>query len=81
MKNIERLVARAEQELIELRDALREKKEAEEIIEEAADVAILLHRLVALLGSDLDVAVTQKMIRNRQRQWILAGDGTGQHKT
>ena len=46
---------------------------------EAADVAILLHRLVALMGSDLSAEVDAKMQINRARKWKAAGDGTGGH--
>ncbi len=50
-----------------------------EIGREAADVAILLHRLVALAGRDLAEEVDAKMAVNRARRWYAAGDGTGGH--
>ncbi len=46
---------------------------------EAADVVILLHRLVALAGMDLSEQVDAKMAINRARKWKAAGDGTGGH--
>ena len=42
-------------------------------------VAILLHRLVALAGRDLAEEVDAKMAVNRARRWYAAGDGTGGH--
>jgi len=72
------LVVRARGELDELEQALRAKDHAE-AGREAADVAILLHRLVALLGSDLSTEVDAKMQINRARKWKAAGDGTGGH--
>jgi len=72
------LVTRARGELDELEQALREGDRAE-AGREAADVAILLHRLVALLGSDLSAEVDAKMRINRGRKWKAAGDGTGGH--
>jgi NTP pyrophosphatase (non-canonical NTP hydrolase) len=72
------VVARARAELIELEAAIRVRDLAE-IGREAADVAILLHRLVALAGRDLAEEVDAKMAINRGRKWLAAGDGTGGH--
>jgi NTP pyrophosphatase (non-canonical NTP hydrolase) len=72
------LVARARGELDELAEAVRAGDGAA-IGSEAADVAILLHRLVALAGRDLAAEVDAKMKINRARQWKRAGDGTGGH--
>lgn len=77
-RDLTALVARARIELDELQDALRTGDKAE-AGREAADVAILLHRLVALLGSDLSAEVDAKMQVNRARTWKAAGDGTGGH--
>ena len=76
--NLSALVARARGELDELDQAIRAKDTAE-IGREAADVAILLHRLVALAGLDLAAEVDAKMAVNRARRWKPAGDGTGGH--
>jgi len=72
------LVARARGELDELEQAIQAKNNTE-IGREAADVAILLHRLVALAGMELGEQVDAKMAVNRARKWKPAGDGTGGH--
>jgi NTP pyrophosphatase (non-canonical NTP hydrolase) len=72
------LVARARGELDELDLAIK-ANDKPEIGREAADVVILLHRLVALAGMDLAAEVDAKMAVNRARKWKPAGDGTGGH--
>jgi NTP pyrophosphatase (non-canonical NTP hydrolase) len=72
------LVVRARGELVELEQAIRANDKAE-IGREAADVAILLHRLVALAGLELSEQVDAKMAVNRTRKWRATGDGTGGH--
>jgi NTP pyrophosphatase (non-canonical NTP hydrolase) len=72
------LVARARGEMDELEQALRKNDHAE-AGREAADVVILLHRLVGLLGMELSDQVDAKMKVNRARKWKAAGDGTGSH--
>ena len=72
------LVTRAEAELTELKDALI-AGDMPEAGKEAADVTILLHRLMAILGKDLSDEVDAKMAINRAREWQSAGDGTGSH--
>lgn len=72
------LVARARVEMDELEQALRENDTAE-AGREAADVVILLHRLVGILGFELNEQVDAKMIINRARKWKATGDGTGGH--
>jgi hypothetical protein len=72
------LVERARVELDELEAAL-DAGDAVEAGREAADVAILLHRLAALNGCDLSEQVDAKMRLNRARIWVRAGDGTGRH--
>ena len=78
VRDLSALVARARGELDELDQAIRANDTAE-IGREAADVAILLHRLVALAGRDLAEEVDAKMAVNRARRWYAAGDGTGGH--
>jgi NTP pyrophosphatase (non-canonical NTP hydrolase) len=73
------LTQRARAEFEELDAAVR-VGDADEIGREAADVVILLHRLVGLLGKDLAEEVDAKMHINRNRQWRLSGDGVGQHE-
>ena len=72
------LVQRARVEMDELEQALREGDHAE-AGKEAADVVILLHRLAAILGQDLNEQVDAKMVINRARKWKAVGDGTGGH--
>ena len=72
------LVARARAELDELEEAVGAGEMAE-AGREAADVVILLHRLVALAGMDLGEQLDAKMTVNRARKWRAAGDGTGGH--
>jgi len=71
---------RAQEELTELIDAIQKRESKEDIIFEAADVTILLHRLTATLGVELSKAVDQKMKINRNRVWAKSGNGVGQHK-
>jgi NTP pyrophosphatase (non-canonical NTP hydrolase) len=78
VKDLAALVRRARGELDELLEAVQ-AKDAAEIGREAADVVILLHRLVALSGMDLGEQVDAKMAINRVRTWAAAGDGTGGH--
>ena len=73
-----KLVERAEVEMAELKEALA-AGDAPEAGKEAADVVILLHRLMGDLGKDLSAEVDAKMAINRTREWISAGDGTGSH--
>ena len=73
-----KLVERAETEMAELKEALAEGDDAE-AGKEAADVVILLHRLMGDLGKDLSAEVDAKMAINRSREWVSAGDGTGSH--
>ena len=72
------LLARARGEMDELEQALRSNDHAE-AGKEAADVVILLHRLAAILGQDLNEQVDAKMVINRARKWKAVGDGTGGH--
>lgn len=72
------LVKRAAIELDELTQAVRDQ-DAQEIGREAADVVILLSRLMHEYGLSLEEEVDKKMILNRERNWVSAGDGTGRH--
>ena len=73
------LTQRARAEFDELDAAVR-AGDVDEIGREAADVMILLHRLVGLVGKDLASEVDAKMQINRTRRWRLSGDGVGQHE-
>ncbi|MCU0881742.1 MAG: nucleotide pyrophosphohydrolase [Hyphomonadaceae bacterium] len=72
------LVDRAALELTELKQALADGETAEARVE-AADVVILLHRVAALLGTDLAAEVDAKMAINRARKWVPDGKGAGRH--
>lgn len=78
VRDLTALVARARGEMDELEQALRAGDHVE-AGREAADVAILLHRLAGLLGMELSEQVDAKMQVNRARTWKAAGDGTGGH--
>ena len=73
------LTQRARIEFEELEHAVR-AGDVDEIGHEAADIVILLHRLVGLMGRDLNEEVDAKMMINRQRRWRPSGDGVGQHE-
>ena len=74
----EALVDRARIEFDELREAVV-NGEAQEIAHEIADIFILLYRVGAIAGCDVNQAVVEKMSINRARRWIKKGDGTGHH--
>ena len=69
---------RAMLEMTELGEAVTER-DVDEIGKEAADVLILLYRLVDQFGLDLDAELDAKMAINRARKWSSKGDGTGRH--
>jgi len=72
------LLSRALLEMEELGQAI-DDDDVVEIGKEAADVMILLYRLVDQFGLDLDQEVGAKMAINRSRNWVSKGDGTGSH--
>tara|TARA_R110002096_G_scaffold308305_2_gene502917 strand:- start:202 stop:516 length:315 start_codon:yes stop_codon:yes gene_type:complete len=72
------LVTRAMTEMQELLEAVADGN-TPEIGKEAADVTMLLWRLMELNGLDLQTEVTKKMQTNRARNWAAKGDGTGKH--
>ncbi len=76
----EALVDRVAIELAELLESLA-TADAPAIASEAADVAILLHRLSHIHGWDLAEAVDANMALNRARICERRGDGTGRHLT
>lgn len=73
------IVHRARLEMDELLFAASRPKPPGEIVEEAADVVIILMGVAAVCGLDLMEAVDVKMAVNRLRKWKPAGDGTGHH--
>lgn len=74
------IAARLREEAKELIDAVNARACAEAILEEAADVGIILRRLCHELGCDLDGAIDRKMAKNRLREWETNGKGNGRHK-
>jgi len=72
------LVDRAAIEMTELAEAVH-SNDIIEIGKETADIVILLYRLCALNGLDLQAEIDAKMSENRARKWHKAGDGTGSH--
>lgn len=74
-----RVVARANEEMAELLRAVTSGKPGAAIVEEAADVVIILCRLAARNDSDLWEAVELKMAVNRKREWKTDGTGHGYH--
>ena len=73
-----RIAARANEEMAELLWALTCDDNAPKAVEEAADVVIVLYRLVERMGGDLMLAIDEKMAINRDRKWVVSG-GHGQH--
>ncbi len=79
------VVARALSEMEELedlvndRDGVNDSHSDAEILEECADVVIVLMRLARDVRGDLLEAVDRKMAINRARKWTLDGNGHGQH--
>ncbi len=78
VNDVNNLVERAYEEMHELAVSVKSSDRVN-IMEEVADVVILLNRLSTELGFDLKDAVNQKMTKNRTRKWQSAGDGTGRH--
>ena len=72
------LMQRIQLEVNELADAVQ-RCDAPDVGAEAADVVIMMYRLLSLFGRDLHDDLDTKMAVNRARQWSLNGDGTGCH--
>lgn len=72
------LAARAVEEMTELQDAVQ-ARDVTEIGREAADIVVLLYRIMDHAGLSLTAEVDAKMVINRWRGWRPAGDGTGRH--
>ncbi len=70
---------RAQEEFDEVNFALVNGSVPEIVVEEIADVVIVLSQIAERLGVDLADAIDRKMAINRAREWKTAGDGTGQH--
>lgn len=74
-----RIAARANEEMAELLRHATADEDCAAMVEEAADVVIILFRLARECGADLMGAVDAKMEKNRSRMWKLDGTGHGYH--
>ncbi len=75
-----RVAARANEEMAELlRLVTTDNPPPEKLVEEAADVVIILFRFAERLGEDLLQAIDGKMALNRSREWKRDGTGHGYH--
>ncbi len=77
VSDLNTLIERAKEELEVLQQAIENGESVRNVVADAAEIAILMHRLVGLHGAELSFAIDEKMARNRTRIWSLAGDGTG----
>jgi len=78
--SVKAYAVRAQEELAELIEAVDNGQPDKNIALEAADVAILLHRITGTLGLELYEVVDEKMDINRKRKWAPDGNGVGQHR-
>ena len=74
-----RIAGRANEEMAELVRAATSDAPIEKIIEEAADVVIVLYRLAARNRIDLHSIIDAKMEINRTRKWEHDDTGCGYH--
>lgn len=77
-------VAKGARANLEMAELLRElmfsgAPDAERVLDEIADVVIVLASLAHHFGGDVWVAVERKMAVNRRRRWRIDGDGVGSH--
>lgn len=71
---LERTIERAVEEMDELTESISLGCDRETVIEEAADVVIVLCNIPGLQD-----AINAKMAKNRARKWKVMGDGTAYH--
>ena len=74
-----RVVARANEEMAEILRAVTIDDNHPQIVEEIADVFIVLYRVATRLGVDIHEEIDRKMAVNRTRKWTLDGSGCGYH--
>lgn len=70
---------RANKEMSELLSALTLSDNHPKMGEEIADIIIVLWRLAHRNNIDIQNVIDWKMSKNRDREWILDGNGHGQH--
>lgn len=51
----------------------------DKLVDEAADVVIMLYQVMSYIGRDLHDEVSKKMVVNSKRSWVNTGAGVGQH--
>ena len=73
------MAIRANEEMAELLSKCARNAGSCSILDECADVIIVLARLVDYYGSSISEIVNQKMAVNRQRRWVVDGNGHGHH--
>lgn len=79
-QSLARIAARANEEMAELlRITTATPVHHQAVLDEAADVVIVLYRLARDAGGDLLEAVDRKMAVNRGRAWKLDSTGHGYH--
>ena len=76
----QRCVARANEEMAELVKVASTRSSFNELMEEAADIVIVLNVLAGVCSRDLWAMVEAKMKLNRSREWVSDGNGCGYHK-
>ena len=74
-----RIAVRANEEMSELLRALSTDDHHPKAAEEAADVFIVLYRLVRNLNADIFEEIDKKMAKNELRTWQLDDTGHGYH--
>jgi len=74
-----RVAARANEEMAELIRACTSGAPVDKIVEEAADVVIVLYRIFSRNGRQMAEEVDKKMAVNRTREWHKDGTGHGYH--
>ena len=74
-----RIASRANEEMAELLRHATSNQPSEKLIEEAADVVIVLMRMADVIGEDLAKEIDRKMVVNRGRVWNKDGTGHGYH--
>lgn len=79
-RSLASIAARGNVEMAELLRAAVAGMPGAQVVGEAADVAIVLYRLSHVAGHALNDAIQAKMKVNRERKWLLDGQGHGQHK-
>jgi NTP pyrophosphatase (non-canonical NTP hydrolase) len=74
-----RVAIRANEEMSELLRALSADDNSAKAGAEIADIVIVLYRLADRMGLSLHHEVEIKMEINRNRVWVMSGDGHGHH--